>query len=510
MNNLKRLKKTLGKWFSIPWYPIAFSIYPVLALLAENAGEVKFEAGWRPVLICIISASLLILCFRSFLRTWQRAAFLAALWMILFFSYGHAHILLTEKFEKLDFTPWLLLAWLVFAVIAVIWAIKKSPSSALALNVIALGLVITSLVQIGPGVGQRNAHYVAAQGAPEGDLKLPQNPPDIYYFILDMYTRADLLKSSFNYDNSGFVSALEERGFYVAACSQSNYTRTEISLTSTLNFSYLQNLDPKFNDTESISRRLLWDALKHNAVRYELENLGYKTISFANGYPWSELDDADVFLTPPPFSSGMTEFETLFLQTTLARTLQDFGWLDLDQISGQNFRDRDMLVFNSLKTVARMEGPKFVHVHLILPHPPFVFGPHGENTNPADFWNEKKLYPRDKFGIGYTNQVTFLNKKLLEAVDTIISESTTPPIIILQGDHGPWLQPNPQHFFILNAYYLPGHKTELYPTISPVNSFRLIFNDYFGGKYDMLKDTTYFSPVPKLYDFSEVSYPCPN
>jgi hypothetical protein len=243
-------------------------------------------------------------------------------------------------------------------------------------------------------------------------------------------------------------------------------------------------------------------------VRYQLESLGYKTISFANGFPWSELDDADIFLTPPPFSSGMTEFETLFLETTLARVTQDFGWLDLDQINGQNFRDRDMLVFNSLKDVANMPGPKFVYIHLILPHPPFVFGPDGKYTDPADFWNEKKLYPADKFKLGYTNQMTFLNGKLLETIDTILSESKTPPVIILQGDHGPWLQPNPQHFFILNAYYLPGHEKELYPTISPVNSFRLVFNDYFGGNYDLLQDRTYFSPVPKLYQFSDVPYPC--
>jgi hypothetical protein len=509
MNNSKRVKKTLGKWFSIPWYPFVFSIYPVLALLAENTGEVKFEAGWRPLLICILAASILILFLRLLLRNWQRAAFLSTLWMILFFSYGHIHNLLTEKLEKLDFTRWLLLAWLILAILAVVWAIKKSPSFALALNVIALGLVVTSLTQISPGLGPRSVHYVAAKGAPDGDLTLPQNPPDIYYFILDMYTRADLLKSAFDYDNSGFISALEERGFYVAQCSQSNFTRTEISVTSSLNLSYLQDLDPKFKDRTSIARRHLWDVLKHNAVRYELESIGYKTISFANGFPWSELDDVDVFFTPPPFSSGMTEFETLFLQTTFARTLQDFGWLDLDEISGQNFRDRDKLVFSSMKAVAKMQGPKFVYVHLILPHPPFVFGPNGEPTNPADFWNEQKLYPGVKFKIGYTNQVTFLNRKILEAVDTIISESETPPLIILQGDHGPWLQPNPQHFFILNAYHLPGHKTELYPTISPVNSFRLIFNDYFGGRYDMLKDITYFSPVPKLYDFSEVPYPCP-
>lgn len=507
MGRFKVIWEKLSKWFSIPWYPIALSTYPVLALLAENIGEVKPEAGWRPLLVSVLFAGGLFVLLKSIFRDWNRAAFLTALWLVLFFSYGHIRILLTEKFSEIDFTLWLLIAWFVLAVLAVLWAAWKSPSPA-ALNVIALGLVVTSFVQITSGLGPRGGHYVAAENAPLQNLTRPQNPPDVYYFILDMYTRADLLKSYFKYDNSDFIAALEGRGFYVAECSQSNYTRTEISLASSLNLSYLQELDPKFNDPDSTARRHLWDSLKHNVVRFQLENMGYKTIAFANGFPWSELDDAHVFFTPPPFSSSISEFETLFIQTTFARNLEDVGWLDLDQISGQNFRDRDLLVFNSMDDVARMQGPKYVYVHLIMPHPPFVFGPDGKFTNPADFWNEKKVYPANKFKIGYINQLQFINTKMLEMIDTILADSKTPPIIIIQGDHGPWLQPDPQRFFILNAYYLPDHKTDLYPTISPVNSFRLVFNDYFGGNYDMLKDRTYFSPVPKLYNFSESPYPC--
>jgi hypothetical protein len=48
----------------------------------------------------------------------------------------------------------------------------------------------------------------------------------------------------------------------------------------------------------------------------------------------------------------------------------------------------------------------------------------------------------------------------------------------------------------------------LYPTITPVNTFRLIFNAYFGGNYEMLEDISYFSPVPNLYDFSEMPNNC--
>ena len=155
-----------------------------------------------------------------------------------------------------------------------------------------------------------------------------------------------------------------------------------------------------------------------------------------------------------------------------------------------------------------MPQPTFSYIHVISPHPPFVFDAEGNPTYPPDFWNAQRLYPPDLYAKGYQNQLTYLNKNVLKAIDTILADSKTPPIIIFQGDHGPWLQPKFKRFWILNAYYFPGHKDALYSTISPVNTFRLMFNTYFGGKYDMLKDISYFSPVPKLYEFSEVPYGC--
>lgn len=510
MSKTKKLKKTLRRWFSHPWYPFVFSVYPVLALLAFNVGQIKLEAGWRALVVCVLLSIALVFLLKLILRDRHRAAFLSMLWMALFFSYGHVHNSLVEQWAGIDFTPWMLVGWLVLAVLCAVWATRPKFTFVVSvppLNVIALGLAIVSLVQISPGIQKRDGHRLGSDNAPIENLTPPANPPDVYYFILDMYTREDLMKSAYDYDNSGFLKELEARGFYVAACSQSNYTRTELSVASSLNMSYLQGLDAKFVP-DNIGRLRLWDALKHSAVRYNLEQMGYTTISYANGFPWSELDDADVFLTPPPFSSGMTEFETLFLQTTLLGEAQKLGWFNADQIMAQNFRDRDMLIFNSMDEVVKMHGPKFVYVHLIMPHPPFVFGPNGEHTDPSLFWNEQKVYPEDKLAEGYKNQVTFLNKQLLVMLDTILAGSKTPPVIVLQGDHGPWVQPNPQHFFILNAYHLPGHNDELYPTISPVNTFRLVFNDYFGGKYEKLEDISYYSPVPKLYNFSQIAYPC--
>ncbi len=74
---------------------------------------------------------------------------------------------------------------------------------------------------------------------------------------------------AYGYDNTEFLNALRERGFYVGECSQSNYVRTEISLASSLNMMYLQDLDDTFKP-ENTARRKLWDSLKHSAVRYQL------------------------------------------------------------------------------------------------------------------------------------------------------------------------------------------------------------------------------------------------
>jgi hypothetical protein len=60
---------------------------------------------------------------------------------------------------------------------------------------------------------------------------------------------------------------------------------------------------------------------------------------------------------------------------------------------------------------------------------------------------------------------------------------------------------------ILNAYYLPGDPTtEPYPTITPVNTFRVILNGYFGGSLPLLPDRTYvFTDYDHPYRFEDVT-----
>jgi len=505
------MKKEFITFFNYPWYPVAISAYPVLALLSANAGQVQLSAGVRPLIVSVAFGGLLLFIVWLFLRKPHKTAFLTTLLLVLFFGYGHAYMYIDETYPESNYTIWLAILWIVLCVLAIRWATHPKSTfiaSASTFNIVALALLAMAVGQTTLDGGPRSVHALGVKNAPiESDLVRPENPPDVYFFLLDSYGRADLLEGAYGFDNSEFVNELEKRDFFVARCSQSNYVRTELSLGSSLNMQYLPELSDTFKP-DNTTRWVLWDSLKHSAVRFNFESMGYETVNFETGFAWLDITDSDHFMRPPAISSGMTEFEGLFLRTTLARYVQDLGWVDPDYLLGVGFRDRFKYIFNSIVDVAKIQKPTYSYIHVISPHPPFVFDPEGNPTYPPDYWNDQRLYPPDLYQKGYVNQLQFLNKNMLQAIDTILANSDTLPIIIIQGDHGPWLQPKDKRFWNLTAVFFPGHKDKLYSTISPVNIFRLVFNTYFGGKYDILDDASYFSPVPHLYDFSKMPYPC--
>ena len=108
-----------------------------------------------------------------------------------------------------------------------------------------------------------------------------------------------------------------------------------------------------------------------------------------------------------------------------------------------------------------------------------------------------------------------MTRRIQLVLETLLADSTRRRIIILQGDHGPnltmnWSAPSRtainERMSILNAYWVPPDiRARLYPTITPVNTFRIILNRYFGGPAELLPDRSFFSPYVSPYDFSDVS-----
>ena len=123
--------------------------------------------------------------------------------------------------------------------------------------------------------------------------------------------------------------------------------------------------------------------------------------------------------------------------------------------------------------------------------------------------------PVAKWSNLYLGQLIFINKKVRVLVEKILSRSDNPPIIVLQADHGWELTRDDDNVTneamiekmkIFNAYHLPGNgKSLLYDSITPVNTFRLIFKYYFGAKLDLLKDYSYYSNLDAPYKFKDVT-----
>jgi len=86
-----------------------------------------------------------------------------------------------------------------------------------------------------------------------------------------------------------------------------------------------------------------------------------------------------------------------------------------------------------------------------------------------------------------------------EIINNILEESND-SIIIIQGDTGAQIsmQPDNEDFqrkrlSILLAYHIPNDtKNLLYENITPVNTYRIIFNNYFNADFELLDDKNYW------------------
>ena len=133
-----------------------------------------------------------------------------------------------------------------------------------------------------------------------------------------------------------------------------------------------------------------------------------------------------------------------------------------------------------LKNLPDMQGPKFVFAHINCPHNPFVFGPKGERVGARNFLNfaDRRVY---------LGQYIFVTHQIRDVIAALLENSESPPIIVLQSDHGPKTLGQDAATRIFNALHLPDSGKEyLCDSFSPVNTYRLIFNQYFDTDYELL------------------------
>ena len=352
-----------------------------------------------------------------------------------------------------------------------------------------------SLHSRGPSVGGSPA--ATTTRASERQLR------DIYLINLDNYANQATLEQIYGFDNSAFLDALRERGFYVATEARANYLKSAFTITATFEMDYL--------DTAALAEQAaapndfgpLFEMLK-DALRAQrlLKFRGYTYVHMGSWWQGTAMNFA-------------ADYNFRYDHPVRATPT---GW----RVPG--FRDvhrqHTLFQLDYLPRVAHIPGPKFVFAHIALPHEPAVFDRSG------DLVTEEIERSRTREE-NYTESLLYANRRILEVLDVLMAgPEETDPIVILYSDEGPYptrYRRNLTHFRwdqatlaelqtkfgILNAFYLPGVDPEdagLHPSISPVNTFRVVFNAYLGTDLPLLPDRQLIWPDAfRIYETIDVT-----
>lgn len=547
-------------------HPLLMAAAPILLLGAANIDQIQESELWMPLGISLAGAAGVMGLAWLALRDASKAALIATACVLVFFTYGHIFetVAATVPYKYRTLLNTGMTTAAVVALVVVAWSVTQTrrdlarPTKFLALIAVLLLGSCTwqivreqrhyqKLVERKQRAKARKASLTvipashhksettqtkseqsdqasdSAQDEDDHDTIVPCGPvpvgqrippltekradrPDIYYIIPDGYARADLLAEVYDFDNSEFIAGLRQRGFYVADQSCTNYPMTFLSLASSLNMRYINA------DTAAIgrtNRKPVYALIKDHTVGRYLQAQGYRFVHIAStwgGTARSWIADETHTVTHPLLNQ---EFMSVLLRSTMLHSL------------APHVAHTHLFAFDKLEEMPRNAGPTFTFVHVVAPHSPYVLDRDGHIR--ADIPLSLQFDKDENTGgwknlEGYIEQLRFVNKRLLEVVDAIQSRSTHPPVIIIQADHGTATRKQDKVRYsqqldfvhermpILNAYCVPEKcRQSLYPSISPVNSFRVLFNGLFDDTLEMLPDRQFFSWYGSPYDHWEVT-----
>ena len=332
---------------------------------------------------------------------------------------------------------------------------------------------------------------------------------NVYWIITDAYTRADVLQSYYGWDNTPFLTALRERGFVIGERSSANYPWTKHSISSTLQMEYFSPLSRK---PRHRSYKPALRGFNNTVARFK--SMGYHYIHGepGGGILKTQCGGQEDRCITGEFGGGisLTEAEVALLRLTpFYHLVRRWG----SHLFRFEFNDATQLI-DQLRI--KEETPFFLFNHIILPHPPVRFE---ADCSPAQIpdWNLLG-WDRD----GYLNNIKCLNEQLIDLVDVILRDDATDPIILISADHGNTFEKPVREsengeidpdalrivYSVLLAMRLPEGecRDSVYPTISLVNQFRLVFACLTDRKPDFLPDRHF---LPLSDHIREIELPDP-
>jgi hypothetical protein len=332
---------------------------------------------------------------------------------------------------------------------------------------------------------------------------------DIYYIVLDGLGRADTVKDTFKLDLEPLADALRAKDFHVPGQARTNYSQTYLSLASTLNLTYLDEL-VRVTGTETKNRTPLYYLIQQNALMRMASRAGYDVTALGSNFRGTK--DFAVADTCICSRSALDEMELAVIGLTPLAALRPPRWAD-PYTTHRQIIDRQ---FEGLRTHARGARPSFVFAHVLAPHPPFIFTREGRPRR--DPWlftiGDGLAYggSHAQYVSGYANQAEYILRRTIDVIDTLLRRPGPAPVIVVHGDHGPdsvtrWQTTRDvvvrDRMAIFAAYHFPDGPADLSPALSPVNGARLVAR-YLGAELPMLGDTSFFADWSRPYTFLRV------
>lgn len=487
------------------------SIYPFISFFEHNISETYYFASIFSVWIVCFIPSIIVFLFAT--KLWPKcrpssAAIILAIAIISLFSFHYVEKATADLGIYLGTIK--ILIWMCLSLIICIlgYFIARSQKLFTVLIFILIGVNLAPLSTIAITL-YYNHEIQSAQKSNETYTAADQTVserPNVYWIILDMYARHDVLQDEYGYDNKPFLEDLGKRGFYIADQSYSNMRSTKTSLSTTLAMDYYLPVDTELNS-------MLWQHKLQgkNAVVDKFRSLGYNYIHVepgGNNLKTRCGGGEDLCIHGPQIGAiSLNEAHIGLMQLTPFHRIAKA--LNLD------FFSFDFTTVETIQTHLNPQkySPFFMFTHLLSPHPPARFDAQCNYLKDID-WGLLGHNTPDK-DANYVQDIKCLNIRILTFLDWI-KEKDPNAIIIVQSDHGSFLHidrfedvkevvTKKEYWHtalaILNAYHLPQKCMDnLYPSISPVNNFPLVFACLEGKEFKPLPERHFIQHRKEKYE----------
>ena len=450
-----------------------FLAFPFLTLFVINSHLIEFgELVWV-ILACGIVGAVITAIVKS-----RKIALFISISFMLFYIFGHIRLVLLdipEFWHIADATAPIFSVCL--AIIAFgFWKrrtdFKRATHFA---NIAGLTLMIIVVIQIGLFADQQPQFTATAV-----DVNL-QETPNILYIVPDGYARSDVLLDFYGYDNTPFTNALEDMGFTIGD-GFSNYVHTHLSLSSVLNMQYLDPTDWNL-DEGTENHQYAKQMIEDNSVIRILKENGYTLINMDSQF---EATRSNPLFDYNYCTTSATDNELLILFSNTALVPRGFGLLG-------DLHENRLCAFDTPET----DEPYFVMMHIMMPHPPYLFDSDGNRLDIIPFDIAAFSDGREKWDTheAYIEYLKFFNNSVLETITEFDG------LVIIQSDHGThqidWVDITDEHAYYRFANFFATNIDGFDPDRSPVNTWRQVFD------LPLLEDRYYFSEYKKSYDFTD-------